>query len=130
MEANYRQYGDLFFARWGLFEWVFVNHPQALKTILSQDTGKVISAPGDANEVLKSLLGEHSVIMLNGNQHRQRRKLIMPPFDGERLKIYADLIREITLEAIAQLQPGQDFQARKLTADHHAGDFAGGVWPP
>jgi len=115
MEANYRQYGDLFFARWGLFEWVFVNHPQALKTILSQDTGKVISAPGDANEVLKPLLGEHSVIMLNGNQHRQRRKLIMPPFHGERLKIYADLIREITLEAIAQLQPGQDFQARKLT---------------
>jgi len=115
MEANYQKHGDLFFARWGLFEWVFVNHPQAIKTILSQDMGKAISAPGDANEVLKPLLGEHSVIMLNGNQHRQRRKLIMPPFHGERLKVYAELIRDITLEAIADLEPGQGFQARKLT---------------
>ncbi|MGF1458946.1 MAG: cytochrome P450 [Leptolyngbyaceae cyanobacterium] len=115
METNYQRYGDFFFARWGLFEWIFVNHPQALKTILSQDTGDLISSPGDANEVLKPLLGDNSVIMLNGDQHRQRRKLIMPPFHGERLKVYADMIREITLEAMNALQPGQAFQARKLT---------------
>ncbi|MEM1308856.1 MAG: cytochrome P450 [Cyanobacteria bacterium P01_H01_bin.153] len=115
MEANYRKYGDLFFARWGMFEWIFVNHPQAIKTMFSKDTSKVMSAPGDANAVLKPLLGEHSVIMLNGEQHRARRKLIMPPFHGERLKVYADLIYQITLEAMATLQVGQAFQARKLT---------------
>lgn len=114
MDANYKRYGDLFFARWGLFEWVFINHPEPIKTILSQDLGSAISAPGDANEVLKPLLGENSVILLNGNQHRQRRKLIMPPFHGERLKVYADLIQQITLEAVAELKPGQTLQARKL----------------
>jgi cytochrome P450 len=115
MDANFREYGDLFWARWGLFEWVFVNHPDALKTILSQDTGEVINAPGEVNDLLRPLLGEHSVIMLSGKAHRQRRKLIMPPFHGERLKVYANLIQEITREALADLQPDQAFKARELT---------------
>ncbi len=115
METNYRRYGDLFFARWGLFEWVFVNHPDAIKTVLSQDMGAAISAPGEANDILRPLIGDHSVMLLSGNQHRQRRKLIMPPFHGERLKVYADLIRHITLEVMAELQPGQTLQARSLS---------------
>jgi cytochrome P450 len=114
METNYQRYGDLFFARWGLFEWVFVNHPAALKTMLSQDMSAAISAPGEPNNILKPLLGENSVVLRSGNQHRQRRKLIMPPFHGERLKVYADLIRQITLEVMAEIQPGQPLQARQL----------------
>ncbi|WP_204139724.1 cytochrome P450 [Halomicronema sp. CCY15110] len=114
METNYRRYGDLFFARWGVLEWVFLNHPEAIKTVLSQDMGAAISAPGETNNILKPLLGEHSVILLSGHQHRQRRKLIMPPFHGERLKVYADLIRQITLEVMAELQRGQALQARQL----------------
>ncbi|MEM6838764.1 MAG: cytochrome P450 [Cyanobacteria bacterium P01_C01_bin.120] len=115
MEVNYRKYGDLFFARWGLLDWILVSHPQAIKTMFNKDTSSVMSAPGDANAVLKPLLGENSIIMLNGQQHRARRKLIMPPFHGERLKVYADLIYQITLEAMASLQQGQGLRARELT---------------
>ncbi|NEQ47033.1 MAG: cytochrome P450 [Leptolyngbya sp. SIOISBB] len=115
MDANYRRYGDLFFARWGVLEWIFINHPQALKTMLSQDLGPAISALGDVNEILKPLLGENSIILQTGKQHRQRRKLMMPPFHGERLKVYAELIRQITLEVMDDLQPGQALQARQLT---------------
>ena len=115
MHANYQRYGDLFFARWGLFEWIFINHPQALKTMLSQDLGPAISAPGEVNELLRPVLGENSVILQTGSQHRQRRKLIMPPFHGERLKVYAELIRQITLAAMDDLRPGQALQARQLT---------------
>lgn len=115
MDANYQRYGDLFFARWGLFEWIFVNHPQALKTLLSQDMGPAVTAPGEINAIFKPLLGEHSVILQTGQQHRQRRKLIMPPFHGERLKVYADLIRQITLAAMGEVSVGQPLQARQLT---------------
>jgi cytochrome P450 len=115
MDANFRRYGDFFYAHWHFSNWVFVNHPEALKTILSQDTGAAITAPGEANEILRPLLGNHSVIMLSGQAHRQRRKLIMPPFHGERLKVYADLIRDITVQAMAELQPGQAFRARDIT---------------
>ena len=115
METNFRRYGDVFFARWGVLDWVFINHPKAMKTVLSQDMGAAISAPGEANEVLKVLLGDQSVIMLSGSAHRRRRKLIMPPFHGERLKLYADLIRDITMAVLDEMEPGQTFRAREMT---------------
>ncbi|MEL6398607.1 MAG: cytochrome P450 [Cyanobacteria bacterium J06607_6] len=114
MEANARRYGDFFFAKWGLLDWIFVSHPEALKTILTQDQGPTITAPGDANKILEPLLGKHSVILLNGEQHQQRRKLIMPPFHGERLKVYADLIQTITRSLMDEMTVGQSFRARDV----------------
>lgn len=114
MEANYRQYGDFFHAHWQILNWVFVSHPDALKTMLTQDTTDVFSAPGSTNAVLKPLLGEKSVILLDGPAHRQRRKLIMPPFHGERLKVYADLIQHITHTVMGEMTVGQTFQARDV----------------
>ena len=74
------------------------------------------SAPGELNEIVKPLLGEHSVILLSGTEHRNRRKLVMPPFHGDRLKVYAELIRDLTRDAMAELEPGQRlFNARDIT---------------
>ena len=114
METNFQRCGDLFFARWGVLDWIFVHHPDALKQMLTQDTGEAISAPGDTNKILISLLGKHSIALLSGETHRHRRKLIMPPFHGERLKVYADLIRDITLSLMAEMSVGQRFRARDL----------------
>ncbi|MEL6384537.1 MAG: cytochrome P450 [Cyanobacteria bacterium J06626_18] len=114
METNVQRHGDLFFARWGLFDWVFVQHPEALKQILSQDAGDKISAPGEANKILSTLLGDRSITRLDGAKHRQRRKLIMPPFHGERLQVYGNLIRDITRSLMAEISVGQPFQARDL----------------
>ncbi len=114
MEVNRRRHGDLFLADWGILNWVFVSHPEALKAIFTQDTSEAITAPGDANRILERLLGKHSVIMLDGTEHKQRRKLIMPPFHGERLKVYADLIRDITYTVMAEMTPGQPFRARDI----------------
>ncbi|MEM0978823.1 MAG: cytochrome P450 [Cyanobacteria bacterium P01_H01_bin.58] len=114
MQANARQYGDLFYAHWGLLDWVLVSHPEAIKQILTQDTGELISASGELNSILRPLLGEHSITMLSGQAHKARRKLIMPPFHGERLKVYADLIRDITLSLMAEMQVGQHFRARDV----------------
>lgn len=113
METNGQRHGDLFRAR-GLYDVVFISEPEALRYVLTHDGGDQLSAPGDANEILKPLLGEQSLIMLGGNAHRQRRKLVMPPFHGERLKVYADLIRDITREVMAELSPGEPFKARAL----------------
>jgi cytochrome P450 len=114
METGQRKFGDLFRARGSLFDWVFVSHPDDLKYMLTHDT-KEFSAPGDVNLILKPLLGEHSVIMLSGHEHQNRRKLIMPPFHGERLKVYGELIRNLTRETMAELTPGSAFKARDIT---------------
>ncbi len=113
MDTQAKRYGDVFFADWGGYEWIFVADPESLKTILTQDAGEVLSAPGSVNAILKPLLGEQSMILLGGDRHRQRRKLVMPPFHGERLKVYADLIQSVTHEVMAEMRPGQPFRARE-----------------
>lgn len=114
METHYRQMGDRFLARGTLMDWIFLSHPDDLKYVLTHD-GQELSAPGEYNKILTNLLGHNSLMLLSGAQHRQRRQLVMPPFHGERLKVYGELIRTITREAIADLAPGQAFKARELT---------------
>jgi cytochrome P450 family 110 len=114
METNQRRWGDLFRARLALLNWVFISHPDSLRYLLTHDTQE-LSAPGEVNLILKPLLGEHSMMMLSGQPHQARRKLVMPPFHGERLKVYGDLIQRITRDVMAELSPGQGFRARALT---------------
>jgi len=114
METNVHRYGDLFRAR-GLYNTVFVSHPEAIRVLLTNDTNGIFTAPGETNEILRPLLGGNSLILLSGQAHRQRRQLVMPPFHGERLKVYADLIQAITREAMTGFSsPQTPFQARPL----------------
>ena len=64
---------------------VFVNDPQAIQQILTNDR-KQFSAPGELNSILKPILGNSSVMMLDSDRHRKRRQLIMPPFHGSRMQ--------------------------------------------
>ncbi|MGF1567152.1 MAG: cytochrome P450 [Nodosilinea sp.] len=114
METNQRQLGDMFLARLRVTEWVYVSHPDALKYILTHDAQE-FSAPGETNLILKPLLGSNSVIMLSGTRHQERRKLVMPPFHGERLKVYGELIQQIARQVMAELPPGSVFKAREIT---------------
>ncbi|MDA0266402.1 MAG: cytochrome P450 [Cyanobacteria bacterium] len=105
MQTQFEQYGDIFQAA---VAWtsngplVFVNEPKAVQYMLTHDTGKEFTAPGDLNAILEPLIGRQNLILLNGQQHRQRRQLVMPPFHGERLKAYGQIIQQIAQEAIAQ----------------------------
>jgi len=99
---------------------VLTSHPQALQQLLTSDRAtplrdrKQFSTPGEMNAILKPLLGDASVIMIDGDRHRKRRQLVMPSFHGERLKAYGDLIIDIT-HKVLQIPPGQSFLARDIT---------------
>lgn len=79
--------------------------------MLSHDK-REFSAPGEVNTILEPLLGSNSLLLLNGERHQQHRQLMMPPFHGERLKAYVDLIVRITHDVIDQLPLHQPFTAR------------------
>ena len=93
---------------------VLTSHPQALQQLLTSDR-KQFSAPGEMNAILKPLLGDSSVIMIDGDRHKKRRQLVMPSFHGERLKAYGDLIIQITHKALQQIPQGKSFLARDIT---------------
>ncbi|MGF1538343.1 MAG: cytochrome P450 [Elainellaceae cyanobacterium] len=116
METNTRRFGDVFRSRVAPTDSgdiVFVNHPTAIQYLLTHDTGKELSAPGEANQLAAPLLGKHSVILQSGRQHRQRRKLMTPPFHGERMQAYGTLICQITQQVMADWPMGETFIARE-----------------
>ena len=101
---------------------VFVNQPQAIQEILTRDTAigsrtSRYTAPGDLNRTLVPILGDSSVMMLDGDRHRKRRQLVMPPFHGERMRAYGDLIGELTTTAFDAVPLNQPFEARIVTQD-------------
>jgi cytochrome P450 len=74
-------------------------------------------APGEVNSILSPLLGDYSIIMLEGDPHRKRRKLLMPPFHGEKIQAYGQLICDLTDKIFSQIPPDQPFIARAVTQD-------------
>ncbi|WP_328352765.1 cytochrome P450 [Mycobacterium sp. NBC_00419] len=57
---------------------------------------------------IEPVVGENSLILLSGEAHRQARSVLAPPFRGEVMRGYADLIAEATGHAIADLHPGNE----------------------
>ena len=116
MKANFKKYGDIFTAHvsWGEPEpMVMVNEPKTIQFMLTHDTGKEFSAPGELNEILEPLIGRQNLFLLSGQQHRRRRQLVMPPFHGENLKGYAQTIRQITQQVLAELPGNEPWDVRE-----------------
>lgn len=116
MEACAQRYGDIFTLRLGknFAPIVFVSNPQALQEILTGDL-KQFDAPSDVNQIFQPLLGKHSVITVGGKQHQRQRQMLMPPFHGERMLNYGQLIGEITEQVISQWRIDQPFCVRSST---------------
>jgi cytochrome P450 family 110 len=95
-------------------EYVFVNHPEAMRQIITSDRHKFF-ASGKDNQLLKPLVGENSLLLIEGDRHKQRRKLLLPPFHGERMETYSQLICDLTHKIINQLEPNQPFIARQVS---------------
>ncbi|WP_411675337.1 hypothetical protein [Dulcicalothrix desertica] len=60
MEICAKRYGDIFTLRVSPKRTpiVFISNPQALQEILTSDSNKYFSAPGDKNVIFATLLGE------------------------------------------------------------------------
>jgi cytochrome P450 family 110 len=105
-----RKYGDIFTMRLsGMGSYVVIGNPQAIQEIFSQDSKFDV---GRGNTLAEPLVGQNSLMLLDGDRHRRERKILMPPFHGERLQTYAKQICLITEQVANQWQVGQPFVAR------------------
>lgn len=107
MEECAKSYGDLFTLTLGpVFKpQVFVSNPQAIQEIFSTDPKYLDS--GTAAGIQAPLLGNQSLLALDGKPHQRQRKLLAPPFHGERMLAYGELIREITQQVTDKWQVGE-----------------------
>ena len=109
------RYGDCFtvYVSQKMSPTVVFSHPQALQIILTSDDSKEFDASGERNAIFEPFLGSQSVIGLSGDRHRRIRKLMMPPFHGERMRAYGQLIADITDEVMQGCIIGKPFSLRK-----------------
>jgi cytochrome P450 family 110 len=117
MRDSRQRYGESFTIAIGkgkLSKVVFVTHPKDLELILSNDDGELFDAPGELNATLEPLLGTESLIGLSGDRHRRARQLLLPPFHGERMRSYGQLIQEIVAEVMNKEIAVSAFSVRKL----------------
>jgi cytochrome P450 family 135 len=74
-----------------------------------------------ASDQLKPLFGERSVVVLEPAEHLERRKLLLPSFQGGSVRAYGDEIEKLTEAAIADWSSGQVVKilgfAQRLTLD-------------
>ena len=105
-EDNVRRYGPMFkINRESSPPLVYVGEPEVVREIFRLDATQADS--GQQNRILSATVGERSILLLDGDAHQQRRKLLMPPFHGDRLRTYGQLICDITRQVSTHWQPGQ-----------------------
>jgi cytochrome P450 family 110 len=112
---NYdQQCGDIFTVNMlgSLNGAVMISNPHTIQQVLTGDT-KQFSAPGSINQILQPFLGDRGVILLDGNEHRQRRQLLMPQFHGDKVRGYTDLICSISRKEIDRWQVGETINIRE-----------------
>jgi len=87
---------------------VVFSSPEHVKQIVTGDP-RVFHA-GLANAPIRPVLGPWSLLALDRAPHMQQRKLLLPPFHGERLRSYAGLIGELAEREIASWPIGEPFK--------------------
>lgn len=111
MDKCAKQYGDIFTAQVSSGEpWVMIDHPQAIQEMLNSNA---FHAPGSLNSSLKPIVGEQSLILLSGERHKRERQLLMPPFHGERMRNYGQLICDIAQDVASKWSVDRPFVARR-----------------
>ncbi len=105
-----RRYGEYFTLRLSDDRtMVITSDPQAVKTVFTGDPAQMLA--GKNNDILQPLLGDRSVLLLDGAEHMRQRRLMLPPFHGERMKAYGETMRAVAENAVAAWPHGETFAA-------------------
>src|SRR4051794_14039586 len=107
----HRTYGDVYTVR--LMPkgrpLVFFTKPEHAKEIFAGDP-EVFHA-GKGNAILGPVMGEHSLLLQDGAEHKRARKLLMPAFNGHALRTYQGMISEIARDEVAHWPRQQQFRS-------------------
>ncbi|MGV0793062.1 cytochrome P450 [Mycolicibacterium sp. XJ1819] len=105
VEAVGRRYGSTFTVRLPLFGDTLVVSDRHLVRELFTANADLVSRPTN----LGTVLGPGSTFSLDGDEHRARRKLLVPPFHGKRMAGYEALVEQEVLRETADWPQGREF---------------------
>jgi cytochrome P450 len=111
LEQSRARFGEMFtikIAHEGT--WVMVSDPELVKQVFTGDP-KVFHA-GEGNAILRPVLGENSVLVLDEKPHIGQRRLLLPPFHGERMQDYGETMAAIAAREIASWPTDTPYKLR------------------
>ena len=107
-----KRYGDPFCTRAISGPTVVTCSPQGARCLLTADPDNFgVADP----ELTLPLLGDKSLLLISGETHRAERKLLGPPFHGDRMRAYGGLMRDIARKYAAALPLHTPFRAIDTT---------------
>lgn len=106
------RYGDVFTVPLLVFGvGVYVCDLDAIRDMMTGEQADL--AAGKANAPLSSVLGEDSVLVLDGREHLRQRKLLLPPFQGSAIQSFRAIIREAAAAEIGRWREGERIVLRE-----------------
>jgi cytochrome P450 len=108
MARGRAEIGDAFSVSFVGFErpMVLISDPAAVKALYTERRNGL--PPGRSFQ-LEPVLGARSVLLLEGEEHIARRRLMLPPFHGERMRSYEGIVEEIVTAEIDSWPLGREF---------------------
>jgi cytochrome P450 len=108
LEDCRRRYGDVFSVRFLAFDtpMVMLVHPDAIRALYGVHEHGL---PPGRSVALRPLMGPRSLLLLEGREHLARRRLMLPPFHGARMRAYEGIVREVAAREIATWPVGAPF---------------------
>jgi cytochrome P450 len=94
-------------------KFVMVGDPETVKAIFTAPPEVAPSAAG--NSPVRPIMGASSVVVLTGPEHMRQRKLLLPPFHGERMREYEQVILEATRRDMAGWPLGRPMRLQART---------------
>jgi cytochrome P450 len=100
LESCRRQFGDIFSVRFLGFQtpMVMLSDPGAIRALYGNAEHGL---PPGRTIALLPILGPRSLLLLEGRDHLARRRLMLPPFHGERMRAYESMVREVVANDVA-----------------------------
>jgi cytochrome P450 len=125
IEERNRKYGDFYQITFkNSPPTIMTSNPKAIEEIFTTSTDKFEVGRGNKG-IFNFLVGDNSLLLLDGKAHKNRRRLLMPPFHGESLQKYSHQIVEITEKVSGRLrrasgerlQINKPFKVRSVTQE-------------
>src|SRR5262245_51034980 len=110
---TFRRYGDRCTVHpVGQGTTVVFADPEGIRDIFTDD-GETLRSGEAVAPLLGPIAGWNSLLLLDGARHLRERRLMGPPFHGERMHVYGELMREIADRAIDRWPLGSPFPIHK-----------------
>ena len=108
MESCRRRYGDAFSITFLGFTtpMVMLSEPETIKALYTTPDHTL---PPGRTLALGGIMGERSLLLLEGREHLARRRLMLPPFHGERMRAYESIVCEAVARDIETWPHGEPF---------------------